>query len=77
MQNSSCQAQFDTKYITATEIMKDLGISRTGFFYGRKSGKLPEPIIANEGRLLMWERTPEVLAKIANWKEAITSRKIA
>lgn len=77
MQNNSCQHKFDTKYITAAEITKELGISRAGFLYGRRSGKLPDPIVASEGRLLMWERTPEVLAMVANWKEAITARKSA
>lgn len=71
------QTQFDEQYITSAEITKDLGISRAGFLYGRRNGKLPEPIIANEGRLLMWPRTPEILAMVADWKEAITSRKFA
>jgi hypothetical protein len=77
MQNNSRQQEFDTKYITAAEITKQLGISRAGFLYGRRSGKLPEPVVASEGRLLMWERTPEILALVANWKEAITARKSA
>lgn len=75
MQNISRQQEFDIKYITAAEITKQLGISRAGFLYGRRSGKLPEPVVASEGRLLMWERTPEILALVANWKEAITARK--
>lgn len=77
MSSNPSQSQFDKKYITAAEITKELGISRAGFLYGRRSGKLPEPVVASEGRLLMWERTPEILAMIANWKEAITARKIA
>ena len=71
------QIQFDKQYITAAEITKDLGISRAGFLYGRRSGKLPNPIIASEGHLVMWERTPELLAQVAAWKEAINSRKAA
>jgi hypothetical protein len=77
MENPNSQTTFDDKYITAAEITRDLGISRAGFLYGRRSGKLPEPIVASEGRLMMWERTPEILAMIANWKEAINSRKTA
>lgn len=75
MSLATSQAQFDNNYITAAEITKKLGISRAGFLYGRRSGKLGEPIVASEGRLLMWERTPEILAAIDEWKEAITSRK--
>jgi hypothetical protein len=77
MDNPNSQTKFDTKYITAAEITRELGISRAGFLYGRRSGKLPDPIIASEGRLMMWERTPEILAMVASWKEAIESRKFA
>ena len=77
MSNVSCQVKFDKQYITAAEITKELGISRAGFLYGRTHGKLPEPVVASEGRLMMWERKPDILAAIATWKEAITSRKAA
>ena len=77
MDNQNSQTTFDDKYITAGEITKELGITRTGFLYGRRRGILPEPIIASEGRLMMWERTPEVMAAIAAWKESINSRKYA
>lgn len=71
------QQEFNRTYISAAEITKELGISRAGFLYGRRSGKLPEPIVANEGHLVMWPRTPEILAMVASWKEAIDSRKAA
>lgn len=77
MSTHKSQITFDKQYITAAEITKELGISRAGFLYGRRSGKLPDPIIASEGHLMMWERTPEILAMVANWKEAITARKFA
>jgi hypothetical protein len=77
MQVSNQQIDFQQRYITAAEITKELGITRAGFLYGRRVGKLPEPIIASEGRLVMWERTPEILAMIAEWKKAIDSRKAA
>lgn len=77
MQVSIEQMDFEQRYITAAEITKELGISRAGFLYGRRAGKLPEPIVAAEGRLVMWERTPEILAMIAEWKKAIDSRKTA
>ena len=77
MSTNQSQTQFDKKYITAAEITKELGISRPGFLYGRRRGMLPEPIVASEGHLLMWERTPEILALIADWKNAIDSRKVA
>lgn len=76
MPNNSSQTKFDSNYITAAEITKELGLSRAGFLYGRRSGKLPDPIIAGEGHFILWERTPEMLAMIASWKEAITSRNL-
>ena len=74
----SSQRTFDKQYITAAEITKELGISRAGFLYGRRHGKLgAEPVITAGGRLVMWERTTELTTAIAFWKEAITSRKVA
>lgn len=76
-QTSVQQKDFEARYITAAEITKELGISRAGFLYGRRNGKLPEPIVTAEGRLMMWERTPEILAMVSKWKQAIDSRKVA
>lgn len=73
---ANTQADFDRQYITSSEIMKMLGISRAGFLYGRRSGKLPEPIMVNEGRLMVWERDA-VQEKLATWKKAIDDRKAA
>lgn len=77
IKNILSQTQFDIRYITSSEIIRDLGISRAGFLYGRRRGKLPEPIVASDGHLMMWERTPDIVLKIADWKEAINSRKAA
>lgn len=77
MLTSVQQENFEARYITAAEITKELGISRAGFLYGRRAGKLPGPIVIAEGRVMMWERTPEILAMVADWKQAIESRKAA
>lgn len=50
------QLEFDRKYITASEIMKRLGLTRPVLSYARSTNKLPTPIILNEGRLFVWER---------------------
>jgi hypothetical protein len=70
------QIEFDEEYITSSEIMKTLNISRAGFLYGRRVGKLPDAIVVNDGRLFIWKRQ-EVSALLATWKEAISSRKAA
>jgi hypothetical protein len=78
MSTNSNQIVFDRNYITSHEITQMLGISRAGFLYGRRSKKISaEPIIVNNGRLLVWERTPLILAELRIWKESIDSRKVA
>ena len=68
---------FQEKYITSSEIMSFLGISRAGFLYGRRSGKIKQqPIVVNDGRLFIWERAT-VQADVAAWKLEITERKLA
>ena len=64
----SDQQAFNEEYMTSTEAMQLLGISRAGFLYGRRSGKLPEPISLNEGRLIVWKRG-EVMGPLLAWKQ--------
>lgn len=52
----AAQVQFDSKYITSTEVMRDLELSRTGMLYYRESGKLPHAIDVGNGRIFIWER---------------------
>jgi hypothetical protein len=70
------QTQFDRDFVTSSEIMKDLGISRAGFLYGRRSGKLPNAIVVNDGRLFIWRRK-EVSEPVRQWKYEIEARKAA
>ncbi len=73
-QHSVAQAVFDNKYITAAQIMKDLNISRSGLQYARTIGRLPEPIIANDGRLFIWER--EIVKPYLDaWLVALAARR--
>lgn len=73
--NQSAQEQFNQRYITASEIMETLGISRAGFLYARRSERLPEaPICVNHGRLLIWLRS-EVEPILTIWKEELDARK--
>ena len=79
MPNSQMETKesFSKKYITSSEIITFLGISRAGFLYGRRSGKImAAPIIINDGRLLIWERDV-VQQDITHWKHAIDKRKLA
>lgn len=54
--SKAAQEAFDQKYITGSEIMNSMGVSRPGFLHWRRSGKLPGGISVNDGRLFIWER---------------------
>jgi predicted DNA-binding transcriptional regulator AlpA len=51
------QVQFDARYITSTEIGVRLNVTRPTLFNYRQSGKLPNSIAVNDGRLFVWERS--------------------
>lgn len=67
---NEAQLHFDQKYITASEVMRIIDITRATLLYARRSGKLPTPIVVNEGRLLIWERD-KILPYLNEWKQAI------
>ncbi len=71
---SPAQEAFDKTYITAAQIMKDLGLTRGGLLYARKSGKLPDPIVVNDGRLLIWERST-VSQYLDAWNTILKARR--
>lgn len=64
----TAQTRFDGKYITSTQIMKDLNVSRTALLNARKRGLLPDPVVVNDGQLYLWERTPLLNTNIEAWK---------
>jgi predicted DNA-binding transcriptional regulator AlpA len=71
---NDAQREFDSKYITASEIMKDLGITRPTLKYARSTNKLPEPIVLNDGTLFVWERET-VRPYLDAWKAALMIRR--
>lgn len=74
MENTPAQERFDQMYITASEVMKELGVTRSNLFYARNTGKLPPPIVANDGQLIIWERET-VRPYLDAWKSAINYRR--
>ena len=52
----NAQSEFDRTYITASEVMQKINISRAGLLFARRSGRVPQPIVVNGGRLLIWLR---------------------
>lgn len=72
--NNFAQIRFNNAYITSTEIMQYLGVSRTTMLMARRSGKLPEPIFL-AGQLYIWERTPALTQFLAAWLAVNTNRR--
>lgn len=62
---SALQREFNARYITTSEIMREVGVTRTAVFTARKLGKLADPIII-EGQLCIWERE-KVKEYLAAW----------
>lgn len=73
-QPSAAQKYFEDTYITAAQIMRDLGISRSALLYARKRGVLPDPIVINDGRIYIWEKK-HIQANLDAWKLMLDIRK--
>lgn len=71
---NTAQFEFDQKYITASEIMKYLGITRPTLRYARDNNKLPSPIVLNDGNLFVWERET-VKPYLDAWKLNLNARR--
>lgn len=54
--SSTAQERFDEKYITSSEIVKRLNISRPAVYFRRKQGLLPDSITILGQQLVIWER---------------------
>ena len=68
------QKEFDSKYITAGEILSTLDISRPTLEYARRTNKLPNPIVVNNGRLHIWLRS-EITPYLDAWNTILSARR--
>ena len=68
------QETFDNKYITSTEIIRELKINRTTLLFARRTGKLPEPIVVNDGRLYIWERA-SIQEYLSAWRVMLNAKR--
>lgn len=71
---SPAQKNFDNTYITSTQIMRDLSVSRAGLLYARQRGLLPDPIVVNDGQLFIWERAT-VTPYLDAWRVILNVRR--
>lgn len=70
----TAQQRFDEIYMTSSEIARELEISRTTLVQGRKRGMLPDPIVVNEGQVVLYERAI-VRPYLDAWKLVLTTRR--
>ena len=68
------QERFNDTYITSTEIMRDLKISRASLLNARRNGRLPDAIVVNDGQLYMWERE-KIEGYLHAWKTILQCRR--
>jgi len=71
---SVSQKEFDSYYITATEIAREIGLTRVAVHYGRQRGILPNPIGVGDGLVYIWKRS-EIKPYIDAWKFRINEKK--
>lgn len=67
------QKEFDAKYITTTEIIETLEVSRSTVHVARTQGKLPDAINIH-GQMYIWERK-RVAPYLAAWKMMLERRR--
>lgn len=70
---NDAQREFDERYITSSEIMEKLGVTRTTILLARRTGKLPDPIDI-QGKIFIWERD-KVKDYLAAWKVVLDARR--
>lgn len=67
------QLAFDERYISSTEIMEHMKVTRTAIHMARVTGKLPAPIDV-QGKIFIWERAT-VMPYLAAWKTVLDVRR--
>lgn len=67
------QKKFDEQYITSSEIMQTLNVTRTSILSARRTKKLPDPIDI-QGKIFIWERD-KVTPYLNAWKIILDARR--
>lgn len=68
----SAQEEFDKDYMTSSEIIKRLGVTRTAISKARQKGMLPDAIIV-ENHITMWRRL-QIEPYVKSWHEKRVQR---
>jgi predicted site-specific integrase-resolvase len=68
------QHEFDTTYVTSSEICKELGVSRATLVHARRRGLLPDPVVVNGAQIYIWKR--DIVRPFMDaWKIMLASRR--
>lgn len=70
---NEAQKKFDEHYITSSEIMQKLNVTRTSILSARRTKKLPDPIDI-QGKIFIWERD-KVTPYLNAWKIILDARR--
>jgi hypothetical protein len=68
IKNNAAQIEFNKKYVSSSELQRELSVTRSAIMYARRRNQLPEPIVVNEGQLCLWERAV-LKPYLDKWKE--------
>lgn len=70
---NDAQRLFNDQYISSSEIMEKLNVTRTTILSARRTGKLPDPIDI-QGKIFIWERD-KVTPYLNAWKMVLDVRR--
>jgi hypothetical protein len=73
-QRVTAQEEFDSTYITSSEICRDLKITRATIVQGRRRGLLPDPIMVNGAQIQIWKRDA-VARYLEAWKLTLQAKR--
>jgi hypothetical protein len=74
----SAQLEFDTKYVSSTELCRDLGVTRASIVNRRRVGGLPDPVVINRPdgspHVVLWVRSA-IAPHLERWRAELAERR--
>ena len=70
----TAQEEFDSTYISSSEICTELKVSRSTLVNARRSGLLPDPIVVNGEQLNLW-KSDAVAPYLEAWEIMLRRRR--
>ncbi|QDB70909.1 hypothetical protein [Pseudomonas virus PBPA162] len=67
---TTLQDNFDSTYITSTEVCEKMQVSRVTLHYHRKNGRLPQHATLPGGQITIWRRD-EMMPVMEEWSRKL------